>query len=71
MSPTYDEFTNIKKGYSKIHYLEYPVRNDELRDESLYNEASIELDADLIWNNYYQKMKLRRAARRLRHVSYS
>jgi hypothetical protein len=68
---TYTTLTSTENKDFKIHSREYLQYNDEPRDDSSYDLASSELNAGLIWNSYFQKRKLRRAARRLRHASYS
>ena len=71
MSRTYNAPANTKNKNSRTNYLDYLGHNNEPQDENLSDGASTELSADLIWNSYYQKRKLRRAAKRLRHVSYN
>jgi hypothetical protein len=71
MSHTYNALANIKNINSKIHYHEYLGHSDEPKHENLGDGMSRGLDTDLIRNSYYQKLKIRRTARRLRYVSHS
>jgi isocitrate dehydrogenase len=69
MSHTNNAFTNAQDKNFKVHYQEYLVHKHEPKDENLYDEASRELDADLIKIWYYQKLRLKRKARSLRYAS--
>jgi hypothetical protein len=49
----------------KVHYRAYLKHPDEPM-EDLHDEAAVELDIGMIRNSYYEKMRLRRTAERLR-----
>ncbi len=58
----------VRNRSFKVHYRQYLKLSDEPKDESLYDQASAELGANLLKDSYYQKRRLRRTARRLRHA---
>ena len=70
MSHTHTALTNTNSKSLKVHYQEYLEHHDEPKNEWPYEGALAELTADLISNSFYQKRKLRRVAKRLRHLSY-
>lgn len=68
MSHTNNAFANTSNRSFEVHYREYLKHKDEPKEESHYDGASAELGADLLRVSYFQKRRLRRTARRLRHA---